>query len=46
MNKLDITKKLKNIKELDQDERSFLINLVNTKKKYGLVWEDKIENVE
>src|SRR5690606_9684154 len=31
---------------LSQDERAYLINLVNTKKKYGLVWEDKPEEVE
>src|SRR5690606_14206480 len=31
---------------LSQDERAYLINLVNTKKKYGLVWEDKPEDVE
>jgi len=46
MNKLDLTKKIRGLKDLSQDEKSFLINVVNTKKKYGLVWEDKIDDVE
>jgi adenine-specific DNA-methyltransferase len=28
------------------DEKAYLIDLVNTKKRYGLVWEDKPEAVE
>ena len=31
---------------MSQDERTFLINLINTQKKYGLVWEDKLEDAE
>ena len=46
MNKLDLISKIKSLDEISQDERAYLINLVNTKKKYGLVWEDKLENVE
>jgi adenine-specific DNA-methyltransferase len=45
MNKQDLIHKLKEL-DLTQDERAYLINLVNTKKKYGLVWEDKPEDVE
>jgi adenine-specific DNA-methyltransferase len=46
MNKTDLIQKVKAIDGLTQDERAFLVNLVNTKKKYGLVWEDKPEEVE
>jgi adenine-specific DNA-methyltransferase len=46
MKKTDLIQKLKNLETITQDERAFLINLVNTKKKYGLVWEDKPEDVE
>jgi adenine-specific DNA-methyltransferase len=46
MNKTDLIQKVKALDGLSQDERAYLINLVNTKKKYGLVWEDKPEDVE
>jgi adenine-specific DNA-methyltransferase len=46
MNKLDLITKVKALDSITQDERSYLINLINTKKKYGLVWEDKPEDVE
>jgi adenine-specific DNA-methyltransferase len=46
MNKQDLISKIKKLDGVTQDERAYLINLVNTKKKYGLVWEDKPENVE
>jgi adenine-specific DNA-methyltransferase len=46
MKKIDLIQKLKHLDGITQDERAFLINLVNTKKKYGLVWEDKPEDVE
>ena len=46
MNKQDLISKIKQLNGISQDERSYLINLVNTKKKYGLVWEDKPEDVE
>lgn len=46
MNKQDLITKIKLIDGISQDERAYLINLVNTKKKYGLVWEDKPEIVE
>ena len=46
MNKTDLIHKLKTLDNITQDERAYLINLVNTKKKYGLVWEDKPEDVE
>lgn len=46
MNKQDLISKIKQLDVITQDERAYLINLVNTKKKYGLVWEDKPEEVE
>ncbi len=46
MNKTDLINKIKQLDGISQDERAYLINLVNTKKKYGLVWEDKPEAVE
>jgi adenine-specific DNA-methyltransferase len=46
MNKTELLQKVKELEGLNQDERAYLINLVNTKKKYGLVWEDKPEEVE
>lgn len=46
MNKQDLISKIKQLEGISQEERSYLINLVNTKKKYGLVWEDKPEEVE
>ena len=46
MKKKDLIQKLKQLEGITQDEKAFLINLVNTKKKYGIVWEDKAEEVE
>ena len=47
MNKQDLISKIKQLGDaISQDEKAYLINLVNTKKKYGLVWEDKPEDVE
>lgn len=46
MKKKDILEKLRSIDGLTNDEKAYLVNLVNTKKKYGLVWEDKPEQVE
>lgn len=46
MNKKDLLHKLKEVAGLSKDEKAYLVNLINTKKKYGLVWEDKPEDVE
>lgn len=46
MNKHDLIQKVKALDGISQDERAYLIDLINTKKKYGLVWEDKPEEVE
>jgi adenine-specific DNA-methyltransferase len=46
MNKLELISKIKQLDGISHEERAHLIDLVNTKKKYGLVWEDKPEEVE
>jgi len=46
MNKQEILNKIKALDGLDNNEKAYLVNLVNTTKKYGLVWEDKPEDVE
>ncbi|MFD2202804.1 site-specific DNA-methyltransferase [Shivajiella indica] len=46
MNKKELLDKIKQLEGLNSDEKAYLLNLVNTKKKYGLVWEDKPEDVE
>ena len=46
MNKQELITKIKQLQDLSHDERAYLVDLVNTKKKYGLVWEDKPETVE
>ena len=46
MNKREILEKLRSLDGLSNDEKAYLVDLVNTKKKYGLVWEDKPEQVE
>ena len=46
MNKQDLIQKIKQLEGISQYELAYLIDLVNTKKKYGLVWEDKTEDVE
>jgi adenine-specific DNA-methyltransferase len=42
----DLIKKLQTLEGLSNDERSNLIGLLRQRKKYGLVWEDKPEDVE
>lgn len=46
MKKTELIHILKQLQGISDEERAYLINLVNTKKKYGLVWEDKPEDVE
>jgi hypothetical protein len=46
MNKHTLIQKIKSISELTHEEQAELINLVNNTKKYGLVWEDKFEQIE
>lgn len=46
INKQELINKIHTIEGLSADEKSALIELLNTRKKYGLVWEDKPEIVE
>ena len=46
MDKTALIKKIRDIEGLTNDEKSDLLNLLRTHKKYGLVWEDKPEDVE
>jgi adenine-specific DNA-methyltransferase len=46
MDKQSLLTKLKESETFTSDERAYLVNLLNTKKKYGLIWEDKPEDVE
>jgi adenine-specific DNA-methyltransferase len=46
MNKQELISKIKSLQDISSDEKAYLIELVNTQKKYGLVWEDKPEDVE
>ena len=44
--KNQLIERIKSIDGLEDEERSALLELLRTKKSYGLVWEDKPENVE
>lgn len=44
--KSELISKLQTLEGLSDDERSSLIGLLRKHKKYGLVWEDKLEDVE
>ena len=46
MNKQELISKIKSLQDISSEEKVYLIELVNTKKKYGLVWEEKPEDVE
>lgn len=46
MNKTELRNKILKLDGLTRDEKSTLIELLNMQKKYGLVWEDKPEDVE
>ena len=46
INKSELISKLQTLEGLTNEERSNLIDLLRQHKKYGLVWEDKLEDVE
>ena len=46
MNRNELANKIRRIDGLTNDEKSALIELLRKQKKYGLVWEDKPEDVE
>ncbi|MFA6293653.1 MAG: site-specific DNA-methyltransferase [Victivallales bacterium] len=41
-----LASRIRELHDLSADEKSALLELLNTRKKYGLVWEDKPEKVE
>lgn len=46
INKSLLAQKIKELQGLSSDEKSQLLGLINDHKRYGLVWEDKVEEVE
>jgi adenine-specific DNA-methyltransferase len=46
INKQELANKIKAIDGLSSDEKSQLLELLHKQKKYGLVWEDKPEDIE
>lgn len=46
INKQELISKIHEIIGLSADEKSALVELINTSKRYGLIWEDKPEEVE
>ena len=46
MNKIALIERIKTLDGLTNDEKSALLGLLRSHKKYGLVWEDKPENIE
>jgi len=46
MDKQSLLAKLKTSEAFTPDERAYLVEILNTNKKYGLVWEDKPEDAE
>lgn len=46
MNKHELAKKITELEGLTNEERSEVLKLLRSQKKYGLVWEDKPEDVE
>ena len=46
MNKYELAKKINELEGLTNEEKSELLKLLRSQKKYGLVWEDKPEEIE
>lgn len=46
MNKYELAKKITDLDGLTNEEKSELLKLLRSQKKYGLVWEDKPEDAE
>lgn len=46
MDKKELIKKIRGMEDVTSEEKAYLIELINNKKKYGLVWENKPEDVE
>jgi len=46
IDKTQLIEKIRQLDGLTNDEKAALLSLLRTQKKYGLVWEDKVEEVE
>ena len=46
MDKQELAQKIKNLEGLTNEEKAALLQLLNHNKKYGLIWEEKTEDVE
>lgn len=46
MNKTELARKIQTIEGLSNEEKTALLELIRGHKKYGLVWEDKPEDIE
>lgn len=46
MNKTELARKIQSLEELSNDEKTALLELIQGHKKYGLVWEEKPEDIE
>ena len=46
IDKEGLAKRIRELEGLNNDEKSTLLELLNASKKYGLVWEEKVENTE
>ena len=46
INKTELARKIQAIDGLSNEEKSALLELIRGHKKYGLVWEDKPEDIE
>ena len=46
MNKAELRKKIRDLDGLTNEEKAALLELLNKQKKYGIVWEEKTEDVE
>lgn len=46
MNKTELARKIQTLEGLSNEEKSALLELIRGHKKYGLVWEEKPEDIE
>lgn len=46
MNKTELARKIQALDELSNEEKTALLDLLRRQKKYGLVWEEKSEDIE
>lgn len=46
IDKTQLIEKIRQLEGLTNEEKVALLSLLRTQKKYGLVWEDKVEEVE